>query len=364
MSKKIIIAGGGTGGHIFPAVAIANALKRAEPTMEILFVGAHGKMEMEKVPKEGFKIVGLDIAGMNRSNMLKNITLPIKLLKSLMAAKNIIKDFKPDVCLGVGGYASFPILSAAQKMGIPTVIQEQNSYAGKSNKILGKKAKKVFTAYENMQSFFTNAAVEQLGNPVRKVIEEMAVEKNEAYSFFGLDSHKKTLFVFGGSLGARSINQALKTQLDAIVETGAQIIWQTGKDFYQEAVQAAEKYQGQVKVYDFLREMEQAYTVADVIVSRAGALSIAELCIVGKPVIFVPYPHASEDHQTHNAMALVNKNAAQIITDSEVNEKLGKQVLNLMADEHAQQTLINNIIALAVKNADDRIANQILEIIK
>lgn len=364
MSKKIIIAGGGTGGHIFPAVAIANALKRAEPTMDILFVGANGKMEMEKVPKEGFRIVGLDIAGMNRSNMLKNVTLPIKLLRSLMAAKKIIKDFNPDVCLGVGGYASFPILSAAQKMGIPTVIQEQNSYAGKSNKILGKKAKKVFTAYENMQSFFANATVEQLGNPVRKVIEEMAVDRQEAYSFFGLDATKKTLFVFGGSLGARSINQALKLHIDAIVKTGVQVIWQTGTDFYQEAVQAVEKYQGQVKVFAFLREMEKAYSAADVIVSRAGALSIAELCIAGKPVIFVPYPHASEDHQTHNAMALVNKKAAQIITDSDVNEQLGEQVLALMADENAQQLLAENIKTLAVKNADDRIAKEILELIK
>lgn len=363
MSKRIIIAGGGTGGHIFPAVAIANALKKLRSDVKILFVGANGKMEMEKVPKEGYEIIGLDIAGMNRSNMLKNITLPIKLIKSMSQAKKVIKDFKPDLCVGVGGYASFPILKAAQGQNIPTVIQEQNSFAGKSNKMLGKKAKAIFTAYDGMEKFFPKDKITYTGNPVRSVIQEMSVNKEDAYKFFGLQAAKKTLFVFGGSLGAQSINEALLACIDKVAAKDIQIIWQTGKTFVQDAKVATAELKN-VKVFDFLREMEMAYAISDVIVSRAGALSIAELSIVGKPVIFVPYPHAAEDHQTHNAMALVSKNAARIIKDAEVKEKLFTEVMDVFSKEDLQKELAVNLKPFARKNADELIAKQILELAK
>lgn len=362
MSKKrIIIAGGGTGGHIFPAVAIANALKKLSSDVEILFVGAKGKMEMEKVPKEGYEIIGLDIAGMNRSNMLKNVLLPFKIVKSLSQAKKVIKDFKPDVCIGVGGYASFPILKTAQQQNIPTVLQEQNSFAGKSNKILGKKAVRVFTGYQDMDQFFPKERIEYTGNPVRAVIQNMNVNKEEAYTFFDLSPDKKTLFVFGGSLGANSINEALLSCIDQIVQKDIQIIWQTGKPFYQKALEACKEIP-QVKVFDFLREMEMAYTLADVIVSRAGALSIAELCLVGKPVVFVPYPYAAEDHQTHNAMTLVNKKAARIIKDDQVEEQLLNEIVALFENQQLRNELAENIKSFARKNADEVIATKILEI--
>lgn len=362
MNKKIIIAGGGTGGHIFPAVAIANALKKLSPDVEILFVGAIGKMEMEKVPKEGYKIIGLNIAGMNRSNMLKNIMLPFKLIKSWLQARNVINDFKPDVCIGVGGYASFPILKAAQGKNIPTVLQEQNSYAGKSNKMLGKKAKAIFTGYDNMDKFFPAEKIQYTGNPVRSVIQEMNVDKADAYKFFDLDANKKVLFVFGGSLGARSINKALLSCVDRIAAQDIQVIWQTGKTFVGTAKEATSQYSN-VKVFDFIRKMEMAYAVADVIVSRAGALSIAELSIVGKPVIFVPLPHAAEDHQTHNAMALVNKGAAIIVKDSVLAESMYDEVLNVFNNEDLQRSLSKNIKPFARKNADREIANKILELV-
>ena len=361
MSKRIIIAGGGTGGHIFPAVAIANALKKISSEVEILFVGANGKMEMEKVPKEGYKIVGLDIAGMNRSNMLKNISLPVKLAKSMMQARKVIKEFKPDLCVGVGGYASFPILRAAQKQNIPTVIQEQNSFAGKSNKILSKKAKAIFTGYEGMDTFFPKERITYTGNPVRAVIQDMNVDKTEAYKFFGLDPKRKTLFVFGGSLGAQSINEAMLSHCDSFIEKEIQVIWQTGKTFAMEAKERTSAMSN-IKVFDFLREMELAYAIADVIVSRAGALSIAELSIVGKPVIFVPYPHAAEDHQTHNAMALVNENAARIIKDDNVLDALFEEVMTILDMEDSELKLAENIKKFAKKNADQVIAKKILEL--
>lgn len=360
MSKKIIIAGGGTGGHIFPAVAIANALKKLSPDVEILFVGANGKMEMEKVPKEGYRIIGLDIAGMNRSNMLKNIFLPFKLLKSMAQAKKVINDFQPNVCVGVGGYASFPILKAAQSKNIPTVIQEQNSFAGKSNKMLGKKAKAIFTGYDGMDKFFPKEKIKYTGNPVRAVIQKINVTREAAYQFFGLNANKKTLFVFGGSLGANSINEALLSCVNNLATNDIQIIWQTGKSFAEKAKTATGHFEN-VKVFDFLREMEMAYTAADVIVSRAGALSIAELSLVGKPVIFVPYPHAAEDHQTHNAMALVKKGAAKMIKDGEVGEKLYEEVMNIFNDDDAQKSFSKNIKPFARKNADEVIAKEILE---
>lgn len=362
MNTRIIIAGGGTGGHIFPAVATANALQRLQPDIDILFVGAKGKMEMEKVPQAGYKIIGLDIAGFNRSNLVKNIFLPFKLLKSFMQARKVIKDFKPHACLGVGGYASFPILRMAQRMNIPTAIQEQNSFAGKSNKILGQKAKVICTAYDHMEKFFPSNAIVKTGNPVRKTIQEMKVAKEDALPFFGLQTEKKTLFVFGGSLGALSINKALLKNLSNLVAMDIQIIWQTGKNFFQEAKEATAPYAQQIKVYDFLKEMELAYAAADIIVSRAGALSIAELCIAGKAVVFVPYPFASEDHQTHNAMALVHQQAALLIKDNEVADLLGTTLADLLTNEAKCNSLAQHIKALAVYEADDKIAQKLLEI--
>ncbi len=362
MSKKIIIAGGGTGGHIFPAVAIANALKKLDPDVQILFVGANGKMEMEKVPKEGFSIIGLDIAGMNRSNMLRNLFLPIKLIRSMRQARKVIQDFNPDLCVGVGGYASFPILRAAQQKNIPTVLQEQNSYAGKTNKILGKRAKYIFTGYDNMETFFPSDKIIHTGNPVRAVIQEMSVSKAEALEIFKLHPKKRTLFVFGGSLGAKSINEALINDLEQLEAQEIQVIWQTGKPFYAEAKAAAEKY-NDIRVFDFLGEMEMAYAAADVIVSRAGALSIAELSIVGKPVVFVPYPHAAEDHQTYNAKALVDKKAARMISNADVDGKLYDVLMEIFEHEELQAELSKNIKPFARKNADEVIATKILELI-
>lgn len=360
INYKVIIAGGGTGGHIFPAVAIGHALKKLHAGTEILFVGAIGKMEMEKVPLEGFRIIGLDIVGYNRNNILKNILLPFKLLKSVLAARAIIKKFEPDVVVGVGGYASFPILNAAQQMGIPTIIQEQNSYAGKSNKLLAKKAKAVCVAYENMQQFFPEEKIVLTGNPVRSIIAQSTCSTSEGQLFFGLKEQQKTLLIVGGSLGAQSINNAIVQYLDQLIKADIQILWQTGKPFYNEAKEIAAKYGNQVIVLDFIREMDKAYAAADIVISRAGALAIAELCIVAKPVIFVPYPYAAEDHQTSNAMALVNKNAAKIIADKEVNLQLNKLVQALLTNETEQKQMTESLKSIAIKNADERIAQLVI----
>lgn len=359
---KVIIAGGGTGGHIFPAVAIGHALKRMHPDAELLFVGAKGKMEMEKVPLEGFKIVGLDIAGFNRSNMLKNVFLPFKLLKSAWDARTIIKDFKPDVVVGVGGYASFPLLNAAQRMGIPTLIQEQNSFAGKSNKMLGKKAKAVCVAYENMEQFFPKEKIKITGNPVRNAIAQSTCSKEEGLSFFGLTKDRKTILVVGGSLGAKSINEAIDKYLSKIVGEDTQIIWQTGKPYYEQAKNSTKIFGDKVKVYDFIKEMNKAYAAADIVISRAGALAIAELCIIAKPVIFVPYPFAAEDHQTSNAMALVKKGAAIIIKDNLVSEQLSDVLSALTNDTNKQKEMSEQLKNIAIKNADERIAQYIIDL--
>ncbi|MES2479660.1 MAG: undecaprenyldiphospho-muramoylpentapeptide beta-N-acetylglucosaminyltransferase [Bacteroidota bacterium] len=359
---KVIIAGGGTGGHIFPAVAIGHALKRMHPDAELLFVGAKGKMEMEKVPLEGFKIIGLDIAGFNRSNMLKNVFLPFKLLKSTWDARTIIKNFKPDVVVGVGGYASFPLLNAAQRMGIPTLIQEQNSFAGKSNKMLGKMAKAVCVAYENMEQFFPKEKIKITGNPVRNVIAQSTCSREEGLSFFGLNKDRKTILVVGGSLGAKSINEAIDKYLSKIVGEDTQIIWQTGKPYYEQAKNSTQIFGDKVKVYDFIKEMNKAYAAADIVISRAGALAIAELCIIAKPVIFVPYPFAAEDHQTSNAMALVKKGAAIIIKDNLVSEQLSDVLRALTNDINKQREMSEQLKAIAIKNADERIAQYIIDL--
>lgn len=363
-SMRVIIAGGGTGGHIFPAVAIGHALQRMQPGTELLFVGAKGKMEMEKVPQEGFEIVGLDIVGFNRSNFFKNILLPIKLLRSLSDAKNIIKTFKPNAVVGVGGYASFPILKAAQQMNIPTLIQEQNSFAGKANQILGKKAKAICVAYENMEKFFPSEKLVITGNPVRKNISQMNISREEGQVWLGLNPTRKTVLVVGGSLGAKSINEGVDAHLEEIIAEDVQIIWQTGKPYYQQALKRADAFKDKVKVFEFIKEMDCAYAAADIVISRAGALAIAELCIAAKPVIFVPYPHAAEDHQTSNAMALVERNAALMVKDSEVQEELLKKLKHLLHDAAMQEIMTKDLQGMAIKDSDERIAKKVIEIAK
>lgn len=362
-SHKIIIAGGGTGGHIFPAIAIARALQRLEPDIQLLFAGAKGKMEMEKVPQAGYRIKGMDIAGMERGQWWKNVTLPLKIIKSLKQAKNIIKEFQPDLAVGVGGYSSFPALRSAQKMGIPTVIQEQNSYAGKSNKILGKKAKKVFVAFDGMERFFPKDKIMNLGNPVRENIVNYHGDPQEAKQKFGLDIQKKTLFVTGGSLGARAISEAIIAGLDQLLQHDIQLIWQTGKVFYETVLQAVKGKEQNIKVFDFINDMESAYDAADVVISRSGASTIAELCVAGKAVIFVPYPFSAEDHQTKNAMALVNKQAALMVPNAEAADKLVPEVIKLFEHRTLQSTLSDHIKKLATKNADERIASEILKLL-
>lgn len=360
MKRKIIIAGGGTGGHIFPAIAIANALKKIEPETEILFVGAKGKMEMEKVPQAGYPIEGLEIAGFNRSNMLKNLLLPFKILKSLGQANRVIKRFQPDAVVGVGGYASFPIMRRAQSKGIPTLIQEQNSFAGKANMNLGRKAKKICVAWEGMQKFFPADKLVMTGNPVRGNITQSSVTQPEALQHFGLQHGKMTVLAVGGSLGAKAINEALQPLLPAFVEKDIQLIWQTGKPFYETAMAAAAPYASHVKVFEFINLMDFAYKAANVVISRAGALAIAELCVVKKPVIFVPYPFAAEDHQTSNAQSLVNRNAALMIKNEEAGAQLGNTLFSLLQNKALLEQLEQHIGQLGNTNADMVIAKEVL----
>jgi UDP-N-acetylglucosamine--N-acetylmuramyl-(pentapeptide) pyrophosphoryl-undecaprenol N-acetylglucosamine transferase len=359
----IIIAGGGTGGHIFPAIAIANAIKKMKPTTQFLFVGAKGKMEMEKVPQAGYEIKGLDIAGFNRSSLIKNIGLPFKILKSFLQVSKIIKEFKPDAVIGVGGYSSFPVLRFAQSKNIPTFIHESNSFAGKSNIMLGRKATKIFTATDDMKAFFPAAKTMLTGNPVRQTISHSEVSRSAGLKFFNLQENKKTVLVVGGSLGAKSINEAINKNVNVFAENNLQLIWQTGKPYFETA-KATVNGRDEIVMKDFITQMENAYAAADVVISRSGAMAVAELCLIGKPVVFVPYPHAAEDHQTANANALVNKHAALMVKDDAAINDLINTLLKLMADENLQSELKNNIQQLAVKNADEVIASQILQAIK
>ena len=363
MAKRIIIAGGGTGGHIFPAVAIANALKKEDPDISILFVGAKGKMEMEKVPQAGYAIEGLDIAGFNRSSLIKNIGLPFKLIRSFWQVRSIVRKFKPDAAIGVGGYSSFPVLRFAQAKGIRTFIHESNSFAGKSNIMLGKKATRIFTGTDGMEKFFPANKIMVTGNPVRAAIVTAAVTREEGLRFFSLDENKKTVLVVGGSLGAKSINEAIDKGLDKILEAGLQLIWQTGKPYRSTA---SARVTGKIGVWanDFITQMEYAYAAADIVVARAGAMTVAELCIVKKPVLFVPYPFAAEDHQTVNAMQLVDKNAALMVKDTEAKDKLVFMSIELARDEGKQEELKNNMAKLGVTDADTRIAKEILASLK
>jgi UDP-N-acetylglucosamine--N-acetylmuramyl-(pentapeptide) pyrophosphoryl-undecaprenol N-acetylglucosamine transferase len=357
---RIIIAGGGTGGHIFPAIAIANAIVKLQPKAQILFVGALGKMEMEKVPLAGFRIEGLTIAGFNRSSLIKNIGLPFKLLKSFFQVSKIFKSFKPTAVIGVGGYSSFPVLRYAQAKGIDTFIHESNSYAGKSNKILATKATKVFVAIDGMNKFFPSNKIIQTGNPVRENIVNSKLSREEAILFFGLDPNKKTVLAIGGSLGAKNINEALAAGINEFEKNDLQLIWQTGKSYVGKAREIAVG-KPNIWVNDFITLMENAYDAADIVISRSGAMSIAELAVMKKPAVLVPFPFAAEDHQTVNAQRLVDKNAAIMINDSAALDHLVLSVIDLSKNEKKQKEFIENISDLAVKNADEVIAKEILK---
>jgi len=372
---RAIISGGGTGGHIFPAISIANKLKELNPETEILFVGAEGKMEMEKVPAAGYRIVGLPVAGLRRKLTAENLALPFKIIKSLSKAGEIIKKFRPDIAIGVGGYASAPLLWKAQKKGIPTLIQEQNGFAGLANKILGKKAGKICVAYEGMERFFPAGKIVITGNPIRKEIvpgtEEM---KKEAIAYYGLDPQKKHLLIVGGSLGCRTLNEAVQNWIFQGCPGGEdiEIIWQCGKWYKPQVDAFMESAAGKglggatlkfIRHSDFIKRMDLAYAIADVVVSRSGASSISELCAARKASIFVPSPNVTEDHQTHNAMALVRKDAGMIVPDAQAKEKLMQTACGLLSDSGKIARLEKNIAALARADAADAIANEIYALI-
>jgi len=357
--KRFIMAGGGTGGHIFPAIAIANAIMEKCPEAEFLFVGAKGKMEMEKVPEAGYNVVGLNIAGFNRSSLIKNIGLPYKLVKSFFEVSRIFKKFKPDAVIGVGGYSSFPVLRFAQSKDIPTFIHESNSFAGKSNILLGKKATRIFTASEGMEKFFPKERISITGNPVRKSIVSPA-SRAEALKYFGLKDGLQTVLIIGGSLGARTINEAIDSDLDILESKGVQVIWQTGKPFHQTAfAHAANK--NNIRVHDFISRMDLAYAASDVVVSRSGAMAVTELCIVGRPVIFVPFPHAAEDHQSFNAKRIAERSAALVVKDTAAREILVPGLIELLKNNDLRKQFSENIIKLANTNADELIADEILK---
>lgn len=366
MKHKFIISGGGTGGHIFPAISIANALKKKMPDAEILFVGALGRMEMERVPAAGYPIEGLPVSGFNRKNVFRNIKVVLNLLHSMVLARRIISRFKPDIAIGVGGYASAPTLRAASALGIPTLIQEQNSYAGVTNKLLAKKAKKICVAYEGMDRFFDKNKIVLTGNPVRQDLFSIAPFTDEAYQFFGLDPKKKTILVVGGSLGARTINQSILAGLGKLAKIDdIQVIWQTGKFYIENARKAAEPFAAsRLLVTDFVSRMDLAYSIADLVVSRAGASSISELCLLAKPVILVPSPNVAEDHQTQNALALVKRDAAVMIKDAVAMEQLVDKSIELIHNDAELSKMSKNILKLAEKDSADRIAEEVMKLIR
>lgn len=363
---KVLLSGGGTGGHIFPAIAIADEIKKRFPDAEFLFIGANGKMEMEKVPQAGYKIEGLNIAGFDRGNLLKNIGLPFKLISSLMKAKKIIKDFKPDFAVGTGGFASGPALFMAAKMGIPTFIQEQNSLPGKTNTANGKKAKAVFVAYPDMEKFFPHSKVFFLGNPIRENIVSGMQETSSAKEKLGLDKNKLTILSVGGSLGSRTLNNGWKENLENLQEKDYQLIWQTGKLDYKELSNESRisNLESQIQLKEFIKDMETAYSAADVIVSRAGAIAISELSVAQKPVVLVPFPFAAEDHQTKNAMNLVEKSAARMVKDSEMKEKFWSVLSGICENENVRKEMSENLKYFAKPNAAKEIVDEIFKIIK
>ncbi len=362
---KFIISGGGTGGHIFPAIAIANALREKEPQADILFVGAKGKMEMEKVPAAGYPIEGLWISGLQRKLTLKNLAFPLKLISSLYRAGRVIGKFRPHAVVGVGGFASGPTLRVAARKGIPTVIQEQNSYPGITNKLLAGSVRKICVAYDGMEKFFPADKIIMTGNPVRKEVIDIAGKREEAARFFGLEPDRKTLFIVGGSQGAMSINRSIANRMDEFTGKGYQLLWQTGKLFIEEAQKLISGSGSKAIVATaFIDRMDLAYAMADVIVSRAGAIAISEICAVAKPPVFVPFPAAAEDHQTKNAQALVDRGAALLIPDREAPEKLAGAVFSLMDDEEKKKTLTGNLEALAIKDSAGKIADEILKLVQ
>lgn len=365
MAKRIIISGGGTGGHIFPAIAIANALKRIDPATEILFVGAKGKMEMEKVPAAGYRIEGLDIRGFQRKSVIKNLLLPFRILKSLLRAREVIREFKPDAAVGVGGYASGPLLMAAGRMNIPYLIQEQNSYAGITNKRLGEKAERICVAFDGMEKFFPANKVMLTGNPIRKESANIEGKREEAMAAFGLTATKKTILVTGGSLGAGTLNQSMLAGLYKFLSEDIQLIWQTGKYYYQQVMdEVGDKPYPTVRITEFLNRMDLAYAAADLIIARAGAGTIAELCVVKKPVILVPSPNVTEDHQTKNALSLVNHGAAVLVPDNRAERELADIALSIIKDKNKCEELGERIGKLALPDADEVIAKEVLRIAK
>ena len=365
MTKRVIISGGGTGGHIFPAIAIANALKKIDPETEILFVGANGRMEMEKVPAAGYKIIGLDIQGFQRGSLLKNVLLPFKLLRSVLKSIAIVKDFKPDVAVGVGGYASGPLLYAASQMKVPYLIQEQNSFAGITNKWLGKKASVICVAFQGMDKFFPKAKILVTGNPLRKEAVEIENKRFVAAELFSLSPHKKTILLTGGSLGAGTLNKSMLAGLDKIIAADVQLIWQTGKYYFKSVTeQLIGKEHTNIKVLEFLHRMDFAYAACDLVISRAGAGTIAELCAVKKPVILVPSPNVAEDHQTKNALALVQKDAAVLVSDAVAEQELLDIALLLIENKNKCSELAENIGKMELPDADKIIAEEVLKLAK
>ena len=360
---RVIISGGGTGGHIFPAVSIANAVKAMRPDAKILFVGALGRMEMQRVPAAGYEIKGLPICGFDRKNLLKNVKVLYKIWKSQRMARKIIKDFRPQVAVGVGGYASGPTLNKAAAMGIPCLIQEQNSYAGVTNKLLAKKAEKICVAYEGMERFFPAEKIILTGNPVRQALLETTITREDAIRSFGLDPAKKTILLVGGSLGARTINESMLRHLDLIKESGLQFIWQTGKYY---SAEIAERLRGQelpnLKVTDFITDMGSAYRAADLVISRAGASSISEFCLIGKPVILVPSPNVAEDHQTKNALALSTRDAAIYIKDAEAPDILLQTAIDTVNDDAKLKSLSENVLKLALPDSANIIAKEVINL--
>jgi len=362
---KIIISGGGTGGHIFPAVAIANALKRIVPNCELLFVGAEGRMEMEKVPAAGYKIVGLNISGIQRGSILKNLGLPFKLFSSVRKAMKLIEEFKPDVVVGVGGYASGPLLYAASLKGIPYLIQEQNSYAGITNKWLGKNAAKICVAFDDMDQFFPAHAILKTGNPVRKEVIDIKDKHYSGAELLSVDPLKKTILVTGGSLGAGTLNKSIEKHLQSFIDKDVQVIWQTGKFYYKAIMERlGPNYHPNVRILEFLNKMDLAYAAADLIISRAGAGTIAELCLIKKPVILVPSPNVAEDHQTKNALALVKNDAAILINDRSAEDTLVAAALDLLENTARCKALSENIGKMALKDADMVIAEEVLKLVR
>jgi UDP-N-acetylglucosamine--N-acetylmuramyl-(pentapeptide) pyrophosphoryl-undecaprenol N-acetylglucosamine transferase len=361
--KKVIISGGGTGGHIFPAISIANALRKIDPGTEILFVGAEGRMEMEKIPAAGYKIVGLPVAGLRRSFSLKNFAVLFKLLKSLNLAKKVIKEFAPDVVVGVGGYASGPILRQAGKMKIPTLIQEQNSYAGVTNKLLARKASAICVAYDGMEKYFPSGKIIKTGNPVRQNFDNLGSLRDEALDFFNLNKEFPVVLVLGGSLGAGTINNSLSAKVNILRDSDCQWLWQTGK-YYYENVRAlvSVSISENISVHGFINRMDYAYAAADIIISRAGAGTISELCLVGKPAILIPSPNVAEDHQTKNAKALTEKNAAVMIPDKDAGKVLVEEAIKLIANKTKRNELSQNILKMADRDADIRIAEEVFKL--